>query len=257
MTTAYVDVIARHRAALTERPALRAEYARWAKKIRAALVPDDGNAGDAPRSIELGCGAGALTEHLPELWPTDVDEQPYARQVVDACAMPFTDASLTNIVAVDTLHHLPSAARFFDEVARTLRPGGRLVLVEPYLSALGLFVYKALHHEPARVFVDPFAPVESVDPDAGLPCNQALASLIFGPWRRAFHARWPMLQVVSVEKCDAFLYLATGGYSQRALVGAQTIERLAAVEDAAVSRLAPLVALRMIAVVERRGSGAR
>jgi SAM-dependent methyltransferase len=251
VSSAYADVILRHRRELDERPALRAVYARWAKKIRASLAADVYVDDGRPRSIELGCGAGALTEHLPELFPTDVMEQPFAKAVVDACALPYRDGALRNIVAIDTLHHLPSAARFFDEIARALDSGGRAILVEPYLSALGLVVYKAIHHEPARVFVNPFDPVQSVDPDAGLPCNQALATLIFGPWRRAFLARWPMLRVVTVEKCDALLYALTGGYSKKSLIGDATVRRLAGAEDAVVARLSALLALRMVVVIER------
>lgn len=251
MNSAYADVILRHRRELDDRPALRAVYGRWADKIRVALAPDAQIHDEGPRSIELGCGAGALSEHLPELFPTDVMEQPYAKAVVDACALPYADGTLRNIVAVDTLHHLPSAARFFDEIARVLSSGGRTILVEPHLSALGLVIYKGLHHEPARVLVNPFDPVTSVDPDAGLPCNQALATLIFGPWRRAFLARWPMLRVVSVEKSDALLYLSSGGYSRKGVIGGSLVRRFGAVEDAFVEKIAPLVALRMIVVIER------
>lgn len=52
------------------------------------------------------------------------------RVVADAHRMPFHDGALDVVLANSVLHHLdpPSA---FREIGRVLRPGGRLVLMEP------------------------------------------------------------------------------------------------------------------------------
>ncbi len=46
----------------------------------------------------------------------------------DACALPLPDASFDRVVAVECAFHFASRRRFLAEIARVLRPGGRLAL---------------------------------------------------------------------------------------------------------------------------------
>lgn len=96
---------------------------------------------------DLGCGSGALSEVLA----------PFARRVIavdDSAAMldeartrlarfsnvelhraaleslPLEDASLDAATLVLVLHHLPDPGKAVREVARVLRPGGRLLIVD-------------------------------------------------------------------------------------------------------------------------------
>lgn len=46
----------------------------------------------------------------------------------DACELPFPDQSFDRVLAVECIFHFPSRARFLQEAARVLRPGGRLAL---------------------------------------------------------------------------------------------------------------------------------
>jgi len=48
--------------------------------------------------------------------------------VGDACQLPFKNHSMDYILAVECIFHFPSRSRFFAEVKRVLKPGGRLVL---------------------------------------------------------------------------------------------------------------------------------
>jgi len=48
--------------------------------------------------------------------------------------LPFGDASFDAIVVVDMLEHVPDEADFVSELARTLKPGGRLVINTPHLK---------------------------------------------------------------------------------------------------------------------------
>jgi SAM-dependent methyltransferase len=96
---------------------------------------------------DLGCGTGQMSEALA----------PFVRQVVavdgsvemlaaarerlagvgnvefrqgELEALPLADASLDAALLVLVLHHAPDPARVLKEVARVLRPGGRLLLVD-------------------------------------------------------------------------------------------------------------------------------
>jgi SAM-dependent methyltransferase len=45
--------------------------------------------------------------------------------------LPFADASFDGVFCLDVLHHASSQAAMIQEMARVLRPGGRLICVEP------------------------------------------------------------------------------------------------------------------------------
>jgi SAM-dependent methyltransferase len=52
----------------------------------------------------------------------------------DAEALPFDDGSFDVVLNVESSHCYPSRPRFFAEVARVLRPGGALALVDMFLD---------------------------------------------------------------------------------------------------------------------------
>ncbi|GGT03912.1 SAM-dependent methyltransferase [Streptomyces cinerochromogenes] len=52
---------------------------------------------------------------------------------VDAMALPFPDGGFDAVYAIDSLLHMDDRARVIAEAARVLRPGGRLVLANPYV----------------------------------------------------------------------------------------------------------------------------
>ncbi|MBW4522656.1 MAG: methyltransferase domain-containing protein [Scytolyngbya sp. HA4215-MV1] len=99
------------------------------------------------RVLDAGCGFGgtiaSLNEQFQNLHLTGLNIDPRqlnrARQEVkpmsnnqivfvegDACQMPFPDASMDVVLAVECIFHFPSRATFFQEARRVLRPDGRL-----------------------------------------------------------------------------------------------------------------------------------
>jgi SAM-dependent methyltransferase len=52
---------------------------------------------------------------------------------IDGSGTPFEDATFDQVVIVDFLEHIPDDRRFVFELARILRPGGRLVINVPHL----------------------------------------------------------------------------------------------------------------------------
>ncbi|MCL2640206.1 MAG: class I SAM-dependent methyltransferase, partial [Phycisphaerales bacterium] len=131
-----------------KRPLLREIYHRYFAEMCEHL----GGGGDT--ILELGGGSGNFKEYFQThhagkgtLIASDVVATPHCDLVADAMALPFADGSLDNIVMMDVLHHVPFPLRFFTEAQRVLRPGGRIVMMEPYISPASRLVFKLAHPE--------------------------------------------------------------------------------------------------------------
>ena len=48
---------------------------------------------------------------------------------------PRSSGSLANIVLFDTPHHLENARYCFDEALRVPQPGGRVIIMDPYIPS--------------------------------------------------------------------------------------------------------------------------
>jgi SAM-dependent methyltransferase len=239
------DGIAEQEAAWHRRALVRRLYTDWFDLIVARLSPVAGP------TVELGSGFAPLKARLPDLVATDVQPTRWIDEVADAHALPYTDGSLANLIAVDVVHHLADPARFFDEAKRTLRPGGRFVAVEPYTSLFSTVAYRLFHHEQTDIGVDPFRPDPRLAAEA-LEGNQAVPMLLFFRHADEFCRRWPELRIVERQRFAFLLYPLSGGFSRRPLVPAALYRPLAALE-ALLKPAAPLLAYRCLVVLERTG----
>ena len=92
------------------------------------------------RVLEVGCGWGELAEWIAretgatvvavDLSPRMVElarERGVDARVADVQQLPFADGEFDCVVAAWMLYHVPDLDRAFAELARVLRPGGRLV----------------------------------------------------------------------------------------------------------------------------------
>jgi SAM-dependent methyltransferase len=240
----------RHRRAWDENPALRALYAEWYGRIAEALPPIE----LGPR-IELGSGPGFARGFVPALELTDLVAAPWHDRELGAEEIAAPDASVGGLVLFDVLHHLPSPRRFFAEAARVLRPSGRIVLCEPFISPLSYPVYKFLHEEPVDMSVDPL----TLAPGAGavadkdpFDSNQAIPTVLFGRGRAAFEQAFPSLSIVAIQRLAGPSYPASGGFSRRALLPGALWRALHALERHLPEPLFRLIGFRLLVVIERK-----
>jgi SAM-dependent methyltransferase len=232
-----------HRRAWADNEALRLLYGRWYGRVRQAL-PAEGP------FVELGSGPGFARAFIPEMMLTDRVAAPWHDRQVDAQALPFEAGSVGALVLFDVLHHLPAPARFFSEAARVLRPGGRIVTCEPYVSPLSYPVYRFLHEEGLAMKVDPWAEGSSTrDP---FESNQALPTLLLAGGARALTARFPMFRLLEMERLAGPSYPASGGFSRRPLLPMPLWRALLAVEDRLPAASFRLIGFRLFAVLERQ-----
>lgn len=103
------------------------------------------------RLLEIGCGEGANLFHIGQRCPQAVlvgvdfsrTKVAAARRHLaraglrcalapgDAADLPFADQRFDAVLIRDLLHHLPDRGAALQEARRVLRPGGRLLLIEP------------------------------------------------------------------------------------------------------------------------------
>lgn len=99
------------------------------------------------RILDLGCGGGGLAKDLVARGAEVTGADPNAEALLSARrsvenaafieasaeALPFEDGSFDAVVTVNTLHHvpMPSMGDALGEMARVLRAGGRLMVIEP------------------------------------------------------------------------------------------------------------------------------
>jgi SAM-dependent methyltransferase len=58
--------------------------------------------------------------------------------LIDGARLPFPDGEFDSVAVVDMIEHVADDRRFVDEVARIMRPGGRLVVNTPHLRHTAL-----------------------------------------------------------------------------------------------------------------------
>lgn len=197
------------RAIIAEKPFLRRTYEEWYSRIAAELPPAPGAV------LELGSGTGFLARAVPDLIASDVFACPDLDAVLDGHRLPLADGSLRAIVMTNVFHHLAQPRRFLAEAARCVRPGGALVLIEPWVTPWSRLVYTHLHHEPFR----PDAPeweFPSIGPLSG--ANGALPWIVFARDRERLAAEFPRWRLRSVTPLMPLRYLLSGGVSLRALM---------------------------------------
>ena len=196
----------RRRAILANSPLLRLVYDDWYSRIRQALPEPPGSV------VELGSGPGFLRDLIPELIRSDILPCDEVDVLVDGAQLPFVDSSLRAIVMTNVLHHLPRVESFLRSAARCVRPGGALVMIEPWVTQWSRFVYGRLHHEP----FDPAARSWHFSARGPLSdANGALPWIVFERDRDRLEREFPQWQVERIEPFMPFRYLITGGFSTR------------------------------------------
>ena len=199
----------RNRVVWQRKPLLREIYAGFYRRIVSRIDPA------VPGCVvEIGSGIGNLKTHLPSAIGTDLFPNPCLDLVCDAYELPFREATVSHLILFDVFHHLRAPNAFLREARRVLVRGGRLILLEPYVSWCSRPVYALLHREPVAWR----APIDAAQ-DCPRPRDYYAAQ---GNATRLFFRRetpgWPAgWTVVHAEAFASFSYLLSGGFSRPAV----------------------------------------
>ena len=199
-----------HARLIRDKPFLRRLYQRYYAEYDAVLA----RASRGGVAIEIGSGGGFYRELRSGILSLDLRPGADVDVAASALALPFRSESVSAVLMLNVLHHLPDAAAFFAECTRVLKPGGRVCLIEPYVSAFSRSVVRPLHHEPwdeAGAWTLPGS-----GPMTG--ANMALPWIIFARDRQRYDAAFPRLRVERLRRHTILLYLLSGGVSMRSLM---------------------------------------
>jgi SAM-dependent methyltransferase len=91
--------------------------------------------------LDIGAGVAPYQKDIVESFSIghyvayDIAPSDATSVVGDARKLPFRNDSVSLIVAMDTLQHIPSVADVFDEMKRVLKPGGLVLVSFPFTFA--------------------------------------------------------------------------------------------------------------------------
>lgn len=195
---------------IKEKIFLKKLYEEWYSFLASALV-------DVPPGpvLELGSGGGFLSEFIPGLITSEIFYIPGVNLVIDGRSLPFRSNSLKAIVMIDVFHHISDINPFLAEIERCVKVGGRVAMVEPWITSWSRLIWNYLHHEPIDTNTQDWGFPES-GPLSG--ANSALPWIVFQRDREKFERKFSGLRIQKIELMMPLVYMLSGGVSIRSLM---------------------------------------
>jgi SAM-dependent methyltransferase len=98
---------------------------------------------------------------------------------------------------------------FLKEANRVLKPGGKVILMEPDMSLIGKFVYGNFHHEPLGFNLD-------ISQNENAQQNTYFAAQS-SAYRHFIKKEFPLVfnqwNLIKIKRITSFAYLGSGGFS--------------------------------------------
>lgn len=193
--------------------------------------------------IELGSGGGFIKETIPWIITSDIVKGPGIDKVFSAAKIPFKKHSIGAFVMLNVFHHIKNPERALLEMEKCLKIGGKIIMIEPYNSLWGRFIYQYFHHEK----FDPYSNWKISKKGRLSGANGALPWIIFIRDNSKFSQKFPTLTIKNINIHTPLRYLLSGGLSHPSLLPKQFYPLVKILESA----LSPLNSyLGMFATIE-------
>lgn len=228
-----------------EKPVLRKIYSDQYRRMDQAALDGD--------TLEIGGGIGNLKMGgNGRLIKSDIQCSANVDVATDAQSLAFASAVFSNIVLFDVLHHLQCPLLFFAEAERVLKPGGRVIMVEPGITPVSKLLLKMFHYEAVELDWDVLAPCEVDVKKDPYESNQAIPTILFKRNPDLFLHTVRGFQIVRSEWLSLFAYPLSGGFYPWSFIPEKWVSRVLQIEDKLLPFLGQLMAFRMMVVLEKK-----
>jgi SAM-dependent methyltransferase len=207
--------------------------------------------------LELAGGIAVTKDFVAarSLLVTDFGEGDWLdRGGVDALATPFGDDSFDFVLIQNAIHHLARPVRLFDEMARIIRPHGRLFIRDVKCSLMMRLATRATRVEGYNFEVDVFDPEALIcDPADPWASNNAVPDLLFDDLNR-FHAHIRSFRVLHQHLDEFLLFLLSGGVTNKTFtipLSRRVLTKVGALDTALTRRFPGTLAMQRSLVLER------
>lgn len=201
-----------------------------------------------PVNVELGSGSSFLYKHIKGLIKTNIIVIPDNDMVFDACFMPFKNDSIDNLILISVFHHLSAPEEFLQEAVRVLKPKGRILISDPYISALSYALWHFLHPEGCDLSRTGFD--KSSDGNPVLDANSANATLMFVKKNSNSGLDCSKFKIIKVVYHTICHYWLAGGYNLPPLMPKRSLGMINLIEKL-LSPFGSLLASFMYVVIEK------
>ena len=199
-----------HASILRGKPFLRNLYVDFYNRLRGEIEGEV----KSKVVVELGSGGGFIKEIIPEAITSDVQHLPNIDTQFSGTDIPLASGSVDAFFMIDVFHHVPDALRFLVELDRCLKPGGKIVMIEPANTWFSRLIFQHFHHER----FDPSASWSFESDGPLFSANGALPWMVFVRDRQRFEERFRSLAIRRIHQHTPFRYLLSGGLSYRELL---------------------------------------
>jgi SAM-dependent methyltransferase len=238
------EILDSHREIWNKRRLTRYLYNGWYRDIKKELSARG-------LTIELGAGTGNFKEFMPESVSTDLVWCEWLDMVHDASVLPYRDGTVGNFVLIDAIHHINDPVASLSEMERCLKKGGRVIILDVFISPFSYLYYNYFHKEEVDLSADLFDLKDGRTDKKPFESNQAIATLLFFRQLERYSARFPRLRPVKREVREFLLYPMSGGFEGAQLAPFFLKGFLSAIDRAAIKTLGRLVAGRCLVVLEK------
>ena len=197
--------------------------------------------------VEIGSGPGFLKSAIPNLICTDIEIGPTVDCLVDAVQLPFENNSVDAFIGVDVLHHFDQAGSFFEMASLSLKPGGRIIFIEPWAGSFGYLFYRFVHHEDCRRVETPFGPA-FVDDKSPMDGNAMIARQCLVESKSQLQSYG--FKTVHRSFFGCFSYLLTGGFQPWSAPN-WAIKFMLKMEKLLPQPIMRFISVRMVIVLEK------
>ena len=174
---------------------------------------------DEDTGIEVGSGAGFSKDFIKNknFKLTDIGEDDHLDfKNIDAQSTGFNSESFDYVIASNMIHHIPFPIKFFEEMNRIIKKGGKLIIFESYCSLVFQLATIIMKHEGFDFTLDVWDEKNpKSDEKNAWHGNIAVPHLIFDD-KEKFEKNLGKYFKIEYEKLtECFIFLNSGGVTSK------------------------------------------